>query len=294
MPLREYFYSDETFIFTLSTEIVFHILQSSAWRTLGQRITSAETNNDADAEPKIDKVEVGNNTCGVDAFADLKFDITVKRILDVGGGKYDSCHNYMKSRGIDLLVWDPYNRSRIHNINIQKLVTIWNVDAATSMAVLNVISELEVRLAHICTLKAALAINGIAYFKIWPGEGFLKGSYIPTVNSYGCSGYQANAYADRFLREIQLVFGLDNTKLHDTIPNLIVATKTSNDPTSKAEIDLIKGLALNEPWHLKRKYWRMQSYTSSFSTQVLEKQRLITDDSPSEIDKSRYRISCKL
>lgn len=194
-------------------------------------------------------------------FADLKFDRAVKRILDVGGGKYDCCHDYMKSRGIDLLVWDPYNRSRKHNIDIQSSVTLESVDAATSMAVLNVIPELEVRLAHICTLKAALAIAGVAYFKVWPGEGLLKGSYKPTVNSYGCPGYQANAYADRFLREVQLVFGLNNAKLHETIPNLIIARKISNDSTSQAEIELIQKLSITEPWHLNRKYWLMKNHT---------------------------------
>ncbi len=220
MHSREYFYPNEYLIHTLNSGKIFHILQSGAWKTLGQEITSAETNNDRNAEPEMKNIEAGENACGVDAFADLKFDRTVKRALDVGGGKYDFCRDYMKAKGIELLVWDPYNRPKVHNENVEKSVTNQNVDAATSMAVLNVIPESESRLAHICTLKEALVINGIAYFKIWPGEGTLKGSYKPTVNSYGYPGYQANAYPDRFLREIQLVFGLSNVRLHETIPNL--------------------------------------------------------------------------
>jgi hypothetical protein len=250
--LQECFYSEEIFIHTLDLEKVSRILQSSAWKTLDQEITSAETNNDINVEPNIKNIKAGNNTCGVDAFADLKFDKTVKRVLDVGGGKYDCCYDYMKSRNIDLLVWDPYNQTKEHNVDIQNAVTRKKVDAATSMSVLNVIPELEVRLAHICTLKEALAINGVAYFKVWSGNGILKGSYRPTINSYGYPGYQANAYADRFLREIQLVFGLNNVKLHKTIPNLIVATKISSEPTAKAEIELIQKLSIADPWYLKR------------------------------------------
>ncbi|MHB1947879.1 MAG: hypothetical protein ACYCQI_07190 [Gammaproteobacteria bacterium] len=260
MHAREYFYSKERLIHTLDSGKIFHILHSSAWKTLDQEITSAETNNDRNVEPDMKSIQLGENTCGVDAFADLTFDKTVKRILDVGGGKYDYCHDHMKSRNIDLLVWDPYNRPKEHNLDIQKSVTNKKVDAATSMAVLNVIPEPEVRLAHICTLKEALVVNGVAYFKVWPGEGALKGSYKPTVNSYGHPGYQANAHADRFLREVQIVFGLNNAKLHETIPNLIVAIKKSDEPTSKAEIELIQKLSTKDSWYFKRKDWLFKNH----------------------------------
>lgn len=268
MHRREYFYPNEILISDLKSDKIVQILQSAAWKTLDQKITSAETNNDKNIQPDLKNIEAGENACGVDAFADLKFDPSVKRALDVGGGKYDFSRNYMKSKhNIDLLIWDPYNRSKEHNLEIQSLVTNKKVDAATSMAVLNVIPEVEVRLAHICTLKDSLAVNGIAYFKIWPGENFLKGSYKPTVNSYGYPGYQANAYADRFLREVQLVFGLKNAKLHETIPNLLVATKTSDEPTSQAEIELIQKLSTKDSWHQKRKTWLNKNSSTFFNEQ---------------------------
>jgi hypothetical protein len=266
MKPREQFYTKEKGIHTLDSEKILHTLQLSAWKTLGQQISSAETNNDKNIEPDLNNIQAGENACGVDAFADLKFDSTVKRILDVGGGKYDFCRDYLKSKHIDLLVWDPYNRPNEHNLAIQKSVMQQKVDAATSMAVLNVIPGSESRLAHICTLKESLVIDGMAYFKIWPGEGVLKGSYQPTINSYGYPGHQANAYTDRFLREVQLVFGLDNVKLHETIPNLIVAKKISNDPTSKLEIELIKALSINDTWHVKRKGWLLNNASSFFKT----------------------------
>lgn len=258
--LHEYFYSKERLIHTLSSEKIFHILKSSAWKTLNQGITSAKTNNDRDIKPNILCIKAGENTCGVNAFADLKFDKTVKRVLDVGSGKYACCQDYVKKNGVKLLIWDHYNRPSKHNLSIQNAVMKRKVDAATSIAVLNVIAEPEVRLAHISTLKDALALNRLAYFKIWPGKGILKGSYIPTINSYGYPGYQSNAYADKFLREVQIVFGLNNAKLHESIPNLIVAIKKSNNPTSKSEIKLIQKLSLTDKWHFKQEKWLLKNY----------------------------------
>lgn len=283
--LTEIIYFNEIFMHHLSPEKITFIISSSAWQTLDQTITSAETNNDSNLEPDMESVKIGDNTCGVEAFADLKFDETIKRVLDVGGGKYDFSRNYMRSRGVNLLVWDPYNRSRQHNLDVQNQVTIQNVDAATSMAVLNVIPELHVRLAHIATLKAALAINGMAYFKVWPGKGLLKGSFQSTVNSYDCPGYQANAYVDKFLREVQLVFGLDNAKLHESIPNTIVARKISDAITSKTEIELIQKLSLYDSWHITKRDWLSKNYGLFCEMLSL---------SHTESDKKNGRLSSKL
>lgn len=270
MHVRERIYSNERLLKELGSERILNILQTSAFSVLHQSITSAETNNDKNAAPDMEKIKAGENACGVDAFADLQFAETVKRILDVGGGKYDCCSDYLKSRNIALLVWDPYNRPFEHNSHIQNEVRRAKVDAATSMAVLNVIPELEVRLAHIVTLKDALAINGTAYFKVWPGEGELKGSYVSTVNSYGYPGFQANAYADKFLREVQLVFGLNNAKLHETIPNLIIATKMSAELTSLSEIELIQTLSTQDAWLFKRKMQLTKISSSFFNNKYVE------------------------
>ncbi len=249
--LMEYFYFDEVFIHEISTKTLRSLIYSNTWQTLNQQITSAETNDDANQVPDIESIKNGDNASGIEAFFDLEFDAHVQRVLDVGGGKYDYSKHYMRTKGIELLVWDPYNRSKQHNETVQGIVAKRSVDAATSMSVLNVIQEPAVRLAHISTLKEALELNGKAYFKVWPGRGLLKGSYQPTINSYGLPGYQANAYADRFLREVQLVFGLDNAWLHDSIPNTIVAQKISNNITTLDEIELIQKLSEHESWHVR-------------------------------------------
>lgn len=229
MPL----YQDRN-IHELTVETISELLEKSAWKTDNQTITSAITNdNDLEDTHTISTTTV-ENTDGVSAFSDIKFDKRVKRVLDVGGGKYDCNCNYMqRTRNIELLVWDPYNRSSSHNTLVQTEVVHNNVDAATSMSVLNVISEPEARLAHINTLKAALVIGGKAYFKLYLGEPPLRGSYLPFITE---SYYQANSYADRFLREIEIVFGIGNVHIDKSVPNLIVAIKLTNNSTEQHDI----------------------------------------------------------
>lgn len=234
--IHESAYQNTKTINNLSPKEILNILKNNAWSTSGQSITSAETNNDSNPTPEYEKVLQGDNSAGVNAFADIKFNNNVKRVLDVGGGKFDACRNYLRTKHIELFVWDPYNRSQKHNEKIMREVMQSKVDAATSMAVLNVIPEPAVRLAHIATLKIALKVNGYAYFKVWPGEGKLKGTHMATVNSYGYPGYQANAYAKYFLPEVQLVFGKNNVILDPKIPNLILAKKVTNQPTPLSEI----------------------------------------------------------
>lgn len=285
--IREDFYTPVHHIHNMDPNVILQILQTSAWKILNQEITSAETNNDCNPDPDIKKVNIGENCCGVDAFADLSFTKDVKRILDVGGGKFDYCHDFMKKRGIDLLVWDPYNRSQKHNAMVQKSVLDKKADAATSMAVLNVIAEPEARLAHINTLKEALSINGVAYFKIWPGEGILKGSYIPTVNSYGFPGYQANSYADRFLREVQLVFGMENAQIHPKIPNLIVAIKKSDKTLSLQEIIRIQKMSKNDLW-LKRKKLYFQQFAMKHHLKLFFPKNGIFKKIENSVKETRY------
>lgn len=224
------------YIHELTVKTISNILENGAWKFDNQTITSAITDSidKEEKDPDEKLVTIGENTNGIYAFSDITFDNEVKRILDVGGGKYDFNRNFLKrKKNIDLLIWDPYNRSSSHNKNVHAEVINNKVDAATSMSVLNVIPEPEVRLAHINTLKAALAIGGKAYFKIWSGKSPLQQSYLPSATE---SSYQANAYADRFLREIEIVFGIENVKMDKTIPNLIVAIKLTEDHTTQHDI----------------------------------------------------------
>jgi hypothetical protein len=162
--LHEYFYQYPRSIKDLSPTAISQILKNGAWITTDQSISSAETNNDINPHPDYNQIKHGDNAAGVNAFADIPFAKDVKRVLDVSGGKYDVCRNYMHTKQIELLVWDPYNCAKAHNNQVKQEVTRHKVDAATSMAVLNVIPEPEVRLAHIVTLKQSLKEDGYAIF----------------------------------------------------------------------------------------------------------------------------------
>lgn len=249
------------YIHELTVDTILNILKNSAWKVENQTLTSAITDNNNIEEPDYEKLMLGENTSGINAFVDMSFDKSVKRVLDIGGGKYDCNRQYLqRTRDIDLLVWDPYNRPHSHNTCVQAAVESEKVDAATSMSVLNVIPDPEVRLAHINTLKAALIIGGKAYFKVWPGAIPLKGGYLPSATK---SSYQANAYADRFLREIEIVFGIGNVRIDDTTPNLIIAIKQTEAHTSRSDIIHIQKKSENEAVILKKTKEKTVSYLYS-------------------------------
>lgn len=224
------------YIHELDLNSILETLKNGAWTTHAHSATPATNNSDV-TDPNTKWKLVGENTSGINAFYDINFDKDVMRILDVGGGRYDHNKEYLKrERNIDLLVWDPFNRTQAHNEAIKQVVSTDKVDAATSMSVLNVIAEPIIRIAHIATLKDALKLTGKAYFKIWPGEWPFRGSYFPIKTE---SAFQANAYADRFYNEVCLVFGRHNVNIHENIPNLIVATKRSDTTTPPAEVEHI-------------------------------------------------------
>ncbi len=234
----------DQFIHEQSATKIYDIINNQAWETSNQSISSAITNQDNILAPSDHYVEIGENTSGPTAFVDIQFDRSVKRVIDIGGGKFDCNKDYLKlSRNIELHIWDPFNRSAAHNLAVKSEFLHKKADAVTSMSVLNVIQEVESRLAHIATLKDALANDGKAYIKIWPGELPYKGSYTPTsTNSY----YQANAYADRFLSEIEVVFGKGNVHLSSKVENLIVAEKKPDQVSTIADIEAVQLISRHE------------------------------------------------
>lgn len=215
-------HSYQNYISDLSADKIYHVLKNKIWDTPEQKNTSRNTNNNDAIAVDITKIRQGENTDGIDAFADISFQCSVKKVLDIGGGKFDINKNFLREKkNIELLVWDPYNRSQEHNASVQQEIQQKKADAVTSMSVLNVIFECAARLAHIATVKYALKKNGKAYFKIWAGEGSYKSTNMPCLTN---NGYQSNSPTFRFLHEIELVFGKGNVEVSQQIPNLIVAT----------------------------------------------------------------------
>src|SRR3990167_289407 len=235
----------DEFLHEIKSEDILFTLKKGQWQVYNNEISSAVTDtNDGIV------VEDADNTSGVDAYRDVSFDVKVKEVLDVGGGKYDCNRDYLRDkRKINLLVWDPYNRSSDHNKAIQYKVAKFKVDAAVSMSVLNVIPDIRSRLAHIMTVWASLRSGGKAYFKIWPGENLFKGTYLPIETE---SRYQANAFLDRFYREIQVVFGDLNVMMDKRVPNLFVAMKANANHLFFEQIKSIQARSKNDMKILSR------------------------------------------
>ena len=65
--------------------------------------------------------------------------------LDIGGGKYDAGTQFLAEKGVENLVFDPFNRDAAENQNVFERMTAGGVDSVTCNNVLNVIAEPEQR-----------------------------------------------------------------------------------------------------------------------------------------------------
>ncbi|MFA5366573.1 MAG: hypothetical protein WC333_01555 [Dehalococcoidia bacterium] len=86
--------------------------------------------------------------------------------FDIGGGKYDLMTEKLKEKGVTNLVYDPYNRSQIHNIVVTNNVIFNNgVNTVTIFNVLNVIMEKEIQLKVIKMAYNALKTGGMLFVR---------------------------------------------------------------------------------------------------------------------------------
>ena len=134
--------------------------------------------------------------------------------VDIGGGRFDNATEYLASKGVENLIFDPYNRSVEHNDYVMKRVAGGKADTATISNVLNVIKEPENRLRVINQAYDALKPGGTAYIKVYAGD--LSGIGKPTS-----SGWQENRKISTYLEEVRSVFKNAYVK-----GDLIVATKS--------------------------------------------------------------------
>jgi hypothetical protein len=158
--------------------------------------------------------DVLDDTEGLTALDTLPFTVG-SRNLDIGGGRFDEATRYLRRQyGVDNLVYDPYCRSKEHNTAILKEVKKNPVDSVTSNSVLNVILAKKERKSHIKLAHSSLKNGGIAFFKIWRGDG----SGVP-------NGFQSNKEAKYYVNEIKQVFGSHIELVKDDIGNTIFAKK---------------------------------------------------------------------
>lgn len=86
--------------------------------------------------------------------------------LDIGGGKYDLMTDALNERGVRNLVYDPYNRSQVHNGDvIHEVLRVKGVHTATIFNVLNVIKEREIQIEVIKLAYDSLKLGGIVFIR---------------------------------------------------------------------------------------------------------------------------------
>lgn len=87
------------------------------------------------------------------------------KVLDYGGGRFDTAAEYMAENGVFLGVYDPYNRTPEHNAAVMELFK--RPDFITCNNVLNVIAENDV----IDGILSTLASYGVPVFiSVYEGD----------------------------------------------------------------------------------------------------------------------------
>jgi len=141
------------------------------------------------------------------------------KMVDIGGGKFDNAVDMLKKEGVDLKVYDPFNRSAQHNKEVAQAVQGGQVDASISNNVLNVIKEKENQLLVVEQAFDAVKGNGKAYFSVY--EGSKSG-----VGKETKAGFQHNKKTADYVSLIENVFGKGNVEVKN---NIITATKQADE-----------------------------------------------------------------
>lgn len=86
--------------------------------------------------------------------------------LDIGGGKYDLMTEKLLEKSVTNMIYDPYNRSQVHNGDvIHTVLRIKGVDTVTIFNVLNVIKERMIQSEVLNMAKSALKVRGYVFVR---------------------------------------------------------------------------------------------------------------------------------
>lgn len=114
-------------------------------------------------------------------------------VLDWGGGKYDLGKEYMAGYGINVSVYDPFNRSAAHNNAVLRKFKTKRPDVIVCSNVLNVIAEDHVIRDLIKNIRKYTGPNTLVIFSVYEGNRSSIGH--PTTK-----GYQRNEPTINYLR----------------------------------------------------------------------------------------------
>lgn len=147
--------------------------------------------------------------------------------IDIGGGRYDEGTKYLAEKGVENLIYDPYNRDETYNRFVVGRLMKRSGDTATVNNVLNVIAEADVRKNVVLQAAKAIKKDGVAYFQIYEGDG-------SGVGKQTSKGWQNNRKTQEYVAEVATYF--DKTTQRG---NIIEATspKFSRDEKAIWQLD---------------------------------------------------------
>jgi hypothetical protein len=133
------------------------------------------------------------------------------RNLDIGGGRFDAGTEYLNKKGVENLVYDPFNCSLEHNAAIVSKLSEGPVDTVTVNNVLNVIKESSIGLGIIHKAAMVLKDSGTAYFLIHEGstKRLSSGRYKRSGDGIGihtARGWQNYLKTSYYLGEVSVYF----------------------------------------------------------------------------------------
>jgi hypothetical protein len=172
------------------------------WEAPQQQITSAATSINQRLMPSTFKrVEWTSGTVNA----------------DIGGGRFDNATDFLSEKGVENVIYDPFNRSEEWNKASVEKIADGKADTATINNVLNVIKEEPARDRVVRQAANALKPGGTAYFLIYEGiDGKAPGETK--------AGWQENRKAETYIPEIQAHFNNVQRK-----GNMIIASSPKTE-----------------------------------------------------------------
>jgi len=180
--------------------------KTDLWDTPDQQITSADTSINKEKLP-----------AGYGKLKKLGVFKPGQRVVDIGGGRFDNAVEDLAKQDVELLVYDPFNRTPEHNKAVADVIADGGADVAVSNNVLNVIEEPENIKRVIEQAENAIKPGDKAYFTVYAGNRSGKGAQTT-------KGYQRNEPTSAYVSRVEEVFGKGNVQSKG---DLITATKQS-------------------------------------------------------------------
>jgi len=179
----------------------------SLWSVPEQTFSSADTSINSSKLPK-----------GYSKLKNMNVFKEGQVVVDIGGGRFDNAVEDLATQGVDLNVYDPFNRSPEHNASVAAKISDGGADVAVSNNVLNVIQEPENIDRVILQANNSIKPGDKAYFTVYVGDK-------TGVGKQTSKGWQNNKPTADYVEQVEGIFGRGNVERKGDV---IIATKTIN------------------------------------------------------------------